>query len=226
MSVMKRNLLVLLLLPIILFNYSCKDDDPEYPITYTGSVFSTYSTKVYSVDGEITDLKVIKQYVASLESILDSLRNLEGVKEVSITYFSPVSVQFSINQNDEVLKTMAVTELDKNIVYEDTMTFTAVIPEMVNFDYLKYKPITYEEKSIAGAAGVYTASIYKPCYYASKDGANITMTFSDMYRLEDNFCTYYIGLNNVVNDEIKNVLKNQEVLVVQEYTLTLKPSKN
>jgi len=219
---MKRNLLILLF-AILLLNFSCKDDDTEYPITYTGSVFSEYSTKVYSADGEITDLQIIKQYVASLQSILDSLRELEGVKEVSITYFSPISVHVSINPTDEVMKTMSVTELDKNIVYEDTTTVISVIPEMFNFDYLLYKPISYEEKSIAGVAGFYTASIYKPCYYARKDGANITMTFSDMYRLGNNFCTYYIGLNNVVNDEIKNILINQDVLVVQEYTLILKP---
>ena len=51
---MKRTFLFIVV-AILLLNYSCKDEDIEYPITYTGSVFSSYNTKVYSVDGEVVD---------------------------------------------------------------------------------------------------------------------------------------------------------------------------
>lgn len=221
---MKRTFLFIVV-AILLLNYSCKDEDIEYPITYTGSVFSSYNTKVYSVDGEVVDSQKINQYVTSLQLVFDSLRNLEGIKEVSITYFSPDSVAFLMKQKEDISKTMQVKLQGETIVFEDTATVNSFVPQMLNFDYLEFQPITYEEKLVPGAAGYSTASIYKPCYFVLKDGTNITMTFSDMYHLVGNNCIYYIGINNIVKEDIKKFLMENEVMVVQEYTLTLTPSE-
>jgi len=222
----------LLVFLLLLGLSSCKEEDNNelvsYPITYTNVPVTESSFKVFTKSGEITNTITANIFINKYGYFLTGMNNYNFEGKVTLTFFSPDSVELSMLDSDN---TDTLTVYNKpELIYLEKKD-TTLLPFAISMDgrrsfinnIFEYKPLYYEEFAMPLSSGYDMIAKYKKCYYVKRDGENLILPMLDvLYKYDNLSYTFSNAINNVFSREFISDLDTNDTLIIKEYSLKLK----
>lgn len=219
----------LLVVPLLIVLFSCSeennDESVNYPIIYKNISATKNSIKVFTKNGEITDINTVNNLISRYGNFLAQTNNYNFKDSIAITYLNPESVEInSLKYN--IRDTLTVYDNPELTYWEEKDTVCEPVAYNIgntyyNNTFFEYKPLHCKEFEVPPSLGFYMGVKFKPCCYVKKDGDDFILPMLDFFYKGDVFCYWDSEVNNVFKKESTQYFDVSDTLIINEYSLRI-----
>ena len=220
----RRNIFIVFLALLL---SSCEKEQIEIGRIYTSKNVVQTKLKAYTIFGEITSPEEINTIMEKNGIRFLDVDTIDAAGEIEVKYISDSRVECKYSRDAEIETSTAHEK--GGIIYwekEDTVTLCRF---NAYEDFLKYRPLCFEETKINPATGYNYIIKSKPCTYAQKLSNGFHILYLDVfYKFEKREFSAIsrgtqriTGVNNRLNEDFLTTLGEKDTIVWQEYYIEL-----